>query len=384
MSYKRIRHFLVVPEVRISGLLFFINALIFSNYAIRLPDIKVMLGINDAQLGLALLFSPLGVVIFSPVAMILMNKFGAGIMSVWTVLGTSLSIVLLAIPTSYTVWCVALFFYGLFHGGLDISMNGLVSALEKKNQRIYMSTAHGFWSLGAMAGAFIGSGVAAFGVLYQWHFVGTSIICLGLLAFNFRPIWGIKDEREENLSFKWPGRNLLIFIWIIFVSFMAEGAIIEWNAIFYNDVLNAPAQWVGLGFAGFTATMALTRFFGDRLIERFSYHQLLLGAILTVVIGIVVFGLGLNIWVCFVAMLVSGAGCSVIVPSVFYQAGNLKKIPPSVALTMVSTFGYAGLLVGPPLMGFISEGFSLNVSFYSLAGLYLLALLLSRFIIVEK
>jgi MFS family permease len=384
MIYQRMRHFLVVKEVRISGLLFFINALVFSNYAVRLPDIKLMLGINDAQLGLALLFSPLGVVVFSPVAMILMNKYGAGKMSVWTVLGTSLSITFLAIPTTYIGWCIALFFYGFFHGGLDISMNGLVSALEKKNKKIYMSTAHGFWSLGAMVGAFIGSGVAAFGILYQWHFLGSSVFCLILLAFNLRPIWGIRDEREGNLSFKRPGRNLVIFIWIIFVSFMAEGAIIEWNAIFYHDVLNASAKWVGLGFAGFTATMALTRFFGDGLIERYDYNQLLLGAISSVVVGIIIFGMGLNIWVCFVAMLLSGAGCSVIVPSVFYQAGNLKHIPPSVALTMVSTFGYAGLLVGPPLMGFISEGFSLQVSFYSLAGLYLLALILSRFIISEQ
>jgi MFS family permease len=380
MVHRRLLHFFKTPDIRSAGILFLINALIFSNYAVRLPDIKEKLMIDDGQLGLALLLSPLGVVVFTPVIMVFMNKYGTGKLSVITVLGACLSILVLAIPDTYPGFCLALFCYGLFHGGLDVSMNGVVSAIEKKDKKVYMSTAHGFWSLGAMLGAFMGSGIAAFEIHYTTHFCITFAVCLLLLLFCYRHIWPVVDENEGQLHITWPGKNLALLIFIVFIGFLVEGAIVEWNAIFYNDILGAPAHWVGLGFAGFTASMAISRFFGDGFLDKYDNHKILLGAFLLSISGLLLYAQAINIWICFIAMIIAGMGCSIIVPLVFFEAGRVSRVPPSVALSMISTFGYSGLLVGPPLMGFISDSYRLTTSFMVLIGFYCLAIIASRFL----
>ena len=117
MILQRIKHFVTNPATRSAGIFFLINAIIFSNYAVRLPDIKHRLDIDDGQLGIAMLFSPLGVVVFTPLVMVLMNKYGTGRLSVLTVLGTCFSILVLAVPTTYIGVCIAFFCYGIFHGG---------------------------------------------------------------------------------------------------------------------------------------------------------------------------------------------------------------------------------------------------------------------------
>lgn len=380
MVHRRLKHFVNTPDIRSAGILFLINALIFSNYAVRLPDIKEKLMIDDGQLGFALLLSPLGVVVFTPVIMVFMNRFGTGKLSVLTVLGACFSILVLAIPDTYPGFCVALFCYGLFHGGLDVSMNGVVSAIEKKDKKVYMSTSHGFWSLGAMLGAFMGSGIAALGVNYVVHFFITFLVCMLLLVFCYKHIWSIVDESEGHLKLAWPGKNLAILIFIIFTGFLVEGAIVEWNAIFYNDVLGAPVRWVGLGFAGFTASMAISRFFGDGFLDKYDNHRILMVAFLLGISGLLLYAQAINIWVCFAAMVIAGMGCSIIVPLVFFEAGRVKTVSPSVALSMISTFGYSGLLVGPPLMGFISDAHGLTTSFSVLSIFYMAALTLSWFL----
>lgn len=359
-----------------------INSLLFSHFAVRLPDIKLILGIDNGLLGLALLMSPLGVLIATPFTAYAINRFGTGRVAAVSGIWVCLAVILLVIPGSFIVFCFAMLVFGLCHGALDISSNTVVSALEKRDNRVYMSTSHAFWSLGAMIGALSGGFIASFGISPFNHLILVSIICIMILLSHVRYIIHLKDETEARLQLIWPGTNLFILIVIAFFVFMTEGAISEWNAIFFDEVLNSPKKYLGLGFAGFTATMALIRLMGDRIFVAYDTRKVLLTAIVTGFSGLIVYAGGYSILISTLSMMVSGMGCALIIPLVFYEAGSSAKVSPSIGISMVATFGYSGLMAGPPMMGFISEKYSLNISFYVLAflfiGIFILALMLKK------
>ncbi|HMQ06442.1 MAG TPA: MFS transporter [Saprospiraceae bacterium] len=362
---------------RTSGLLFMINSILFSNFAVRLPEIKSYLGINNAELGIALLMSPMGVLIATPFSVLAINRLGTGRIAVFSGVWVCLSVILLAVPENFIIFCAAMLFFGLSHGALDISSNTVVSALEKRDRKVYMSSSHAFWSLGAMAGAITGGLAASTGITPFSHLVVVSVTCLLILISHSGYIYRLKDEAEAALKLIWPGFYLFILIVIGFFVFLTEGAIAEWNAIFFDEVLESPKKYLGLGYAGFTASMAFIRLLGDRIFAAWDTRKVMLIAIFTGCTGIFIYSGGYSVALCTIAMMIAGMGCALIIPLVFFHAGSSSRVSPSLGIAMVATFGYSGLMAGPPLMGFISEIFSLRTSFYFLSFCFVIIFVLA-------
>lgn len=371
---SRLSNYFRNKEIRSAGILFILNALLFSNLALCLPQIKATLGIDDLKLGNALILPAMGVILGAPFISILMNRWGTGKVASISVIGMAASYGCTFFVDTYLGFCVFLFAMGIFNGGLDIGMNGVVSALEKKHNKVLMSTSHGLWSTGSMVGSMIGGGMLLWGLTYGLHLLLVSGTVILIALFLVRTLWPIRDKTESNFKWVWPGKTLFLLIFIIFTIFIVEGAIMEWNAIYYKEILNAPEAMIGIGFTGFGLSMAICRFMGDQWIERYDKKTLLTFLLGICMVGILIYANSSSMVLCTVAMIIAGIGCSLIVPIVFYYAGASKRVNPSTGLALISTLGYAGFLVGPPLIGFLSHNYSLRISFITLALFLLLAM----------
>lgn len=364
-------------ESRAVGILFLINASVIGNWLVRIPDLKRDLELTDGLLGLALLASPIGVLLFTPITTWCINRFGVGKVVVFAAGLMLVSTAGLGQVDSLLQFVIALFFFGAFNGVLDISMNGVANAVEKRLSKVVMSTSHGFWSLGAMIASFVGGLVIAAEINYDLHFILVCLVGMALLAAVFPTVWHIVDEAEEQLQWRWPGWPLVIMSIIALLILLVEGAIADWSALFFQEILNAPVEMLGWGFASFSGAMALARFWGDTLIEKFELRSIVMASSVLACAGLFLFSTGGSVLICCLAMICAGLGCSVIVPILFREAGKSKRVSPSLGLAIVSTIGYSGFLIGPPLMGFISEEFNLTYSFLSLAGMMIVVLILS-------
>lgn len=379
-SRTTIAEYLQNTQTRSLGILFALNAILFSNWAVRIPDVKAALNLSDADLGWALLASPLGVVVCTPLVGYLIHKYGPGKVSMLGAIGFCISVCLLGLPSSFFQLAFALFILGMANGTMDISMNALASALEKEQSKIMMSMTHGFWSLTAMFASLIAGLIASTQLPYGIHFMGTSIIVMILLLATVRQINNVTDRAESSIKWQWPGMTVFLLIIIAFIVFLVEGGIMDWNSLFYREVLGSPVAMMSFGFAAFSLAMAIARFFGDSLFSKYSSKKIISIGCLIVSFGLFLFSFGTSIWLSTLSMVITGIGCSVLIPILFREAGLLQDVPPSLGIASVSTFGYTGFLAGPPVIGFISEAYDLQTSFMCLAAFMLTAVLISLFL----
>lgn len=366
---------------------YFTPALIFATlniamgtWAIYIPEVKSRLGISEGDFGLALFCFGLGVlcmVVFSPS---LIQRLQVGKATFIAVLCLLITILFPISSTSYMMLCASLFTAGLSTGFLDISMNALVSQIERDNGVRIMAANHGFFSLGGMIGA--GVGLLIMPVMPS-PMVHMGVICAVLivihlwLASSYKEVKGV-SEKGEKFGLK-EVKPLFALIVVAFFVMGSEGAIEHWSALYLEKVIEAPATLLGLGFTIFSFTMALFRFLGDGLSSRFgSYRLIQIGLVVAIV------GLGLivskGITNAFIGFGLIGVGYSVIIPELFRIAGNTPQVNPEKGIAIVSGVGFLGFLMFPFILGTIAEYFDLSASFLTLLFGSLLAFTITLFL----
>lgn len=354
------------------GVAFIIMSMVFGTWITRIPDIKAQTGLSEGELGLALLGMPIGGITMMTFMGPLIHRYGAGRIT-WI---SSMIYVISLIPTAFTsgLWSltIALVLVGASAGAMDVAMNAAAANIEKQHKRLIMSTSHALWSLGGMAGAGIGSVVVGLGVTTLAHFVTATIVLLIVITI-FRNHWlAISNFQEGTHQWAWPTRSLLLLAFIGFCVLLSEGAIADWSALYIRDTLGGSAFLGGLGFAGFSFTMALGRFYGDILIPKIGPRLIVLygGGLAALSLSMALFtgNAGLAI----LGFTISGLGMSCVVPIVFSAAASIPGISPGSGIASVSSMGYFGFMVGPPAIGFVAEEFGLN---YGLGLVVVLSLL---------
>jgi MFS family permease len=143
----------------------------------------------------------------------------------------------------------------------------------------------------------------------------------------------------------------------------AEGTMFDWSGIYFQKIVEAPKGLVTLGYAAFMGTMAMGRFFGDGLVLRFGRKELLQASGITIAIGLLIAVFFPTLLMATIGFLLVGFGVSSVVPIVYSQAGKSEKMNAGMALAAVSSIGFLGFFIGPPLIGFIAEAFGLQWSF---------------------
>jgi fucose permease len=376
-------------QLILSNLRYFAPSWVFSSvniligtWILYLPFIKTKFELNDSQIGFALFFTACGLLFSIPFVPYVNRKLGTG-------RSTKIGIIVLALlynlpflASDYYLLCASLFLTGVFSGFTGTSMNALVSIIEKKDGQNFMSAAHGFFSLGGFIGAGIGSILIAKFSNPSYHMLLMSsiiIIATLLLSKNYEHIVEPKQDNSKK------GTNILKNIkpvlglsLVAFIIMLNEGAVEHWSNLYLFDIVGVSENYAGFGFVIFSLTMTIGRFLGDGVSKKIgSIPAISYGC----VIAIIAYGLILvsNFYVCVLGFGVLGIGISVIIPEVFRLAGKSKELNTSVAISVVSGIGFMGFLVGPVLLGFISNFSNLTMSYVFLIVLVFAALLLAVF-----
>ncbi|WP_218027502.1 MFS transporter [Dictyobacter alpinus] len=367
--------------------LFFINGSFIASWAARIPAVQSRLGLEPGQLGIALLGSAVGALVAMNIAGRVSIRFGSAIVTVLTAIGLCISLPLLALAPNLLWLVLALIFFGATNGSMDVTMNLQGAAVERGYGKPIFNSFHACYSVGALAGAFIGGIVATYNISPVYHFLGISSIgALGILIashFLLPPEPKTVSETEAAASekkplFTRPSRTLVALGAIAFCALISEGAISDWSALYLSGSVHATAGLAAAGFAVFSLCMAIGRGVGDYLAVRLGSAVLVgLGGLLSAV------GLGLGLifpWtpVVIVGLGLIGLGLAVLFPLVLSAAGQNFAGSGEVAIATVSTCGYLGFLVGPPLIGFVADSFGLRIALGVVVLLGLIIFALSR------
>ena len=339
--------------------------ILFGTWAIYIPFVKEDLEIDKAVLGIAIFFLSLGVFTIFPVAARIINRMGVG-RATWV--GAVLICVTAIFPVaapSFILLAVSLFIFGATNGFTDISMNTLVTEIEKEDKQNFMSASHGFFSLGGVVAGLGSFLIPVFDnrLLHMGIAAGVVLLINYLFHRNYKHIVAAPIEKEP-FSFK-NFKPLLLLGLVSFVVMGSEGAIVDWSGLFLKEVTIAPAALWGAGFLAFQSLMTIGRFFGDAISARLGSVKIVaLGAIVAVLGYLLV--LTSEIYLAILGFAFTGLGFSVIVPELFRIGGNVKGVESSQGVAFIAGTGYSGFLVGPVILGFIAEKFSLSLTFMTL------------------
>ncbi|MGX1674925.1 MFS transporter [Streptomyces sp. NPDC055400] len=343
---------------------FCVHGAVTGSFATRVPWIQEHAGVSAGQLGLALAFPALGASVAMPLAGWVSHRFGArtalrGLLALWT-----LALILPSLAPNLLVLCVSLFAYGASAGMSDVAMNALGVEVENRLDRSIMSSLHGMWSVGALIGSAAGTLAAHLGSDARLHHLlaAATLTVVGFIACNgvldLRPT----EDEEPPPRFALPPRSALLIGAVGFCAVFAEGASLDWSAVYLRDVLDTSAGLAAACTTAFTLTMAVARLAGDRIVDRF-------GAVRTVRVGGVGAALGgllvvvaPNPVVAMAGFGLMGLGIAVVVPLAFAAAGRSGP-NPSQAIAGVATITYTSGLIAPSAIGTVADATSLVVSF---------------------
>ncbi|MFG2289478.1 MFS transporter [Streptomyces sp. NPDC048595] len=346
------------------ALVFLVHGSVTGNFATRIPWIQDHTGISPGQLGLALAFPAIGASLAMPLAGRISHRFGArtalrGLLALWT-----LSLVLPALsPDLYTLGA-ALLAYGAASGMSDVAMNALGVETEDRLSRPIMSGLHGMWSAGALLGSAAGTVAAHAGWDARLHLAGAALVLTLLGALACRGVLDLRSAPEEHPPprFALPPKSALVIGVIGFCAVFAEGAALDWSAVYLRDRLGTDAGLAAASTTAFACTMAVARLAGDKVVARFgAVRTVRTGGALAAAGGLLIVtarhpatamaGFGLM-----------GLGIAVVVPLAFAAAGRSGPAP-SQAIAGVATITYTSGLIAPSAIGGIAQATSLTVSF---------------------
>jgi MFS family permease len=348
---------------------FLLLGILFGSWVARIPAVQNQLGLNDGQLGIALLSLSVGAILAMPTTGWLIHRWGNVL--VVRVAATLVCVALPLLPLAPTMpaFMVALFLFGICFGLLDVSMNTQAVAIETVYGRPIMSTLHGIFSIGGLTGAVTAGLAAGAGIEAFPHLLGIAVVLLVLSVIGGSFLPRVATREESAPPFAIPPRALLGLGLFSFCVLVGEGAVADWSAVYLENALGSSAAVAAGGYAAYSLAMAGMRLSGDALIERFGAATVVRAGCLLATIGMGGALLLGTIPAAVIGFACVGAGLAVGFPAALGAAGRTPGLASGAAIGAVATAGYAGLLLGPPLIGLISDTAGLR------AGLGVVALL---------
>ncbi|MFC5411462.1 MFS transporter [Larkinella bovis] len=360
------------------GVLFFLQGLSFASWASRIPSIQQTLHLSDAELGGVLLALPAGLMLSLPLAGWLTAKIGSRKVATLAVGLYALTLLSIGLAQSIPALMGCLFVFGLVGNMANISINTQAVGVEALYQRPVMASFHGLWSLAGFAGAMLGAFMIGAGIVPYQHFAAVLFFALAALAVASRYI--LPEDANTNADqpiFAKPDKSLLILGIIAFCAMICEGAMFDWSGIYFKKVVQADKAMVGAGYTAFMSTMALGRFIADWFTTRYGLKRTLQLSGVLIASGLLTSVALPYLGTAILGFFLVGFGVSSVVPLVYSAAGKSTVLSPGVALAAVSTIGFLGFLIGPPLIGFVAGATSLRISFTIIAGMGLCVALMA-------
>ena len=358
---------------------FFLPGFATAAWAPLVPFAKHRTGLDEGSLGLVLLCLGAGSLLAMPIAGMLAARHGCRAVMIATLVMVIATLPLLAVAPSPLTLGLVLFVFGAGVGACDCVMNMQAIMVERDSGRPMMSGFHAFYSIGGAVGAGAMTALLAFHLPPWLVCLLASAVMAALLAISL-PYWRTDKAPGDAPMFAVPHGVVLAIGVLCFVAFLAEGSVLDWSAVFLHEVQQVDPSRAGLGYLAFAIAMTVTRLVGDGVVARLGRHRSILIGSLVAASGfaLATFAAWMPLALCGYALV--GLGCANIVPALFSMAGNQKVMPESLAIPAITTLGYAGVLAGPALIGFVAQASSLVFAFSAVAVTLVLVGLCARWV----
>ncbi|MGG5577293.1 MFS transporter [Myroides sp. C15-4] len=377
-----------LARIAVTVLFFFFGG-ISASWASRIPTIKAYFGVNDAAWGFVLLYISIGTLISLPFAGTIIAKLGSKRATFYFLL--AYFVLLIGIGYWDILWQlkINLIFFGVFSNLTNISINTQAINVSKHYKGQIIGSLHGTWSIGGFAASWLGAEMISSYVPPLHHFIyfSTVGIIASLFLFKFLlpdTIPVEQDKKQEQKKRNWPDKNLAVLGLLAFFSMVTEGTMTDWSSEYMKHIALAPIELVGYGLTAYMFTMASGRFISDYTVRKYGERKTLSVCGLLIFLGLGAAVLFPHVYTTILSFMVVGFGVSAVVPMVYHLAGNSKTMPPQQALTLVTSIGFIGFFLGPPVIGFIAQQASLQTAFALIAFFGLSITLLNCFIKLDS
>lgn len=352
---------------------FLIAGLVMSAWAPLVPLAKARTGLDESGLGLLLLGLGVGSIVAMPFAGHLTARYGCRPVIVCSTATLCVLLVLLSSLSWLPGLALAVVLFGAAMGMLDCAMNIQAIIVEKNSGEALQSGFHGLYSVGGILGASALTALLSLGLEPVFSALCVVIVVMGCLYKAIPSLLTYGTEKDGPI-FAIPKGIVFLLGALCFIVFLTEGAVLDWGAVFLVSSRNMEPTLAGLGYASFAAAMTLGRLTGDAIVRRFGGVRVMAYGGIIAATGMLV-SLGFEGWpASLLGYALLGAGCSNIVPVLFTATGKQDRMPQRVAIPAVISMGYAGILIGPAVIGFVAHISSLS---FALGGLVFLLLFVS-------
>ena len=336
-------------------------------WAPLVPYAKARLGLTEGALGLLLLCLGAGSLLAMPLTGALAARFGCR--RVILASGAILALALpgLALAASPLQLGLTLLVFGAAIGTFDVCVNIQAVIIEKASGGALMSGFHALFSVGGFAGAGCMALLLWLGLDPAWACAVIVALLAALLLASAPHLLREAEAGEPGAPlFVMPHGSVIVIGLLCFIVFLAEGSVLDWSALFLTGQRGVAASQGGLAYAAFAIAMTIGRFSGDRVVRRFGGQRVLLLGGLCAAGGFFLTVLAPSVGGALAGFVLVGLGAANIVPILFTAAGRQDAMPASLAISAITTLGYAGILAGPAVIGFVAHASSLNIAFAGL------------------
>ncbi|MCQ4261662.1 MFS transporter [Stutzerimonas stutzeri] len=345
---------------------FFMAGFGLSVWAPLVPYVRERIEMTDAVFGLLLLCIGVGSLTWMPLSGVLVSRWGIRPVQLCSVVLLALALAGMALSDSMWLLALALFCFGGSLGVIDVIMNIQAVLVETAVGRRLMSNFHGMYSLGAISGALMLTGLLTLGLAPE---IGSFLMIGLIVAANLGLARGFLPNRAPGggIAFVRPTGVVLLVGLMCFVVYLAEGAVLDWSALYLTGEKGLEVAKGGLGYAAFALMVTIARFAGGPLVTALGTARVIaFGGLLAA------FGIGLSLaaehWaVALVGYGLCGLGCANVSPVLISSLSRQDGMPVQLAVTVATTIGFAGVLAGPAMMGVVAHFSSLGMAFALLA-----------------
>jgi len=344
--------------------IFFQTGIIFSTWASRIPDIKDKFQLDDSDLGALLLIKPIGSFIGLPLAGWIVDRYGSRPSVGIGLIMYAICLTLISLAPTPILLGVVLLFFGMSGNLLNVSLNTQGLTIQKNYGRVVMASFHGLWSLAGFCGAGLAMGAISLRLDIFSHFaLATSFVLIMLIVF-----YGFLNKEHTKtgsggLTFSKPDKAILQLGAVAFCGLVCEGCMFDWSGVYFKQVIAVEGSLVPAGFIAFMSMMAAGRFVSDYITNKVGTHLVLKASGILICAGLLLAVSVPSIYTGIVGFFLVGLGTSSVIPLTYSEVGKSTSLSPGKAIATVSTLGYFGFLLGPPMIGFVAEALNLRVSF---------------------
>lgn len=364
---------------------FYLSGFGFATWTSRIPTIKAALNLTDAELGTILLIMPIGSLVGLPLSGYLVSKFSTRGPIIVGYLGYAIGLLAIGLSQSVMMLLAAMFMVAFSMRIVNVSINTQAITIQKKYTKTINGSFHALWSFGGITGVGFATLMILMDVSMVYHLIIFVSIVIPLSLFTYQFL--VSDDRSmtgNKLILSKPDPFIMMLGIIIFLASICEGGMFDWSGIFFKEVIKA--EVFTYGFLLFMTCMTLSRLISDYTIHSIGLEKTFIFSSIFIASGISISVLFPTFYPALVGFSLIGAGVAPIVPMALSQAGESKKYSAGIALAIISTYGTTGMLIGPPVIGYLSHLFGLKYSFLIIlvAGLAIIPISRSFFKIKKK